>query len=47
MYHQLFMVGHDEGGETLAINARVKEMIDEVKMNYHGEVFSGNDLDIF
>lgn len=47
MYHQLFMVSEGDVAGVDVLAERIQEMIDEIKQNYSGPVFSGNDLDVF
>ncbi|MDR2179615.1 MAG: MBL fold metallo-hydrolase [Synergistaceae bacterium] len=47
LYHQLFMCGENETGAEIAIRERELEILDEIRQNYLGPVFSAKDLDIF
>ena len=46
-YHQLFMLNVNEASGQTSIEERTAEMIEQVKENFDGEVFSANDLDVF
>ena len=46
-YHQLFMLNVNEASTQTDVDNREQEMIDQVKENFSGEVYSAKDLDIF